>query len=216
VPVRVPQKRGEATVVDRDEHVRADTTLAALAKLGTPFRRDGSVTAGNASGVNDGACALVIASEEGAAKHGLTPRARILTMATAGVPPRVMGMGPVPATLKALARLNLSLDAIDVIELNEAFASQSLAVLRTLGMPERGARESQWRRDRARPPARHERRAPRNDGDVPTDARERTIRALHDVHRRRPRHRDGDRTCLARSSSHSPQVTRGTSRTPIR
>jgi 3-oxoadipyl-CoA thiolase len=133
VPITIKGRKGD-TVVDRDEHPRADTTLEALAKLKTPFRSPGTVTAGNASGVNDGAGALIIASEEAAKKHGLTPRARILAMASAGVPPRIMGIGPVPAVQKLLARTAKSMREIELVELNEAFASQSLAVLRQLGL----------------------------------------------------------------------------------
>ncbi|WP_287497459.1 3-oxoadipyl-CoA thiolase [Pandoraea sp. CB10b_02] len=132
-PVSIAQKKGEAIVVDRDEHPRA-TSLEALARLKGVVRPDGTVTAGNASGVNDGACALLLADEASAARFGLTPRARILGMATAGVAPRIMGIGPAPATTKLLARLGMSLDQFDVIELNEAFASQGLAVLRQLGV----------------------------------------------------------------------------------
>jgi acetyl-CoA acyltransferase len=131
--VTVPQKKGEAVVVSSDEHPR-DTTLEALAKLKGVVRPDGSVTAGNASGVNDGACALLLADETTAARHGLTPRARVVGMATAGVAPRIMGMGPAPATRKVLALSGLSLAQMDVIELNEAFAAQGLAVLRDLGL----------------------------------------------------------------------------------
>ena len=133
-PVTIPRRRGDDIVVARDEHPRPETTLEGLAKLATPFREGGSVTAGNASGVNDGACAILLASERGVADHGLEPRARILGMATAGVPPRVMGIGPAPASQKLLARLGLEMDEIDVIELNEAFAAQSLAVTRQLGL----------------------------------------------------------------------------------
>jgi acetyl-CoA C-acetyltransferase len=133
VPVSVPQKRGDALVVNRDEYPRA-TTLEALAKLKGVVRPEGSVTAGNASGVNDGAAALLLASEAAAARHGLTPRARVVGMATAGVPPRIMGMGPAPATRKVLALTGLTLAQMDVIELNEAFAAQGLAVLRDLGL----------------------------------------------------------------------------------
>jgi acetyl-CoA C-acetyltransferase len=133
VPVTIPQKKGEPVVVARDEHPR-ETSLEALAKLKGVVRPDGSVTAGNASGVNDGACALVLASEAAAAKHGLTPRARVLGMATAGVPPRIMGIGPAPATRKVLELTGLGLQQMDVIELNEAFAAQGLAVLRDLGV----------------------------------------------------------------------------------
>ncbi len=139
VPVHVAQKKGDALVVSRDEHPR-DTTLEALAKLKGVVRPDGSVTAGNASGVNDGACALLLADEASAAKHGLTPRARVVAMATAGVPPRIMGMGPAPATRKVLALAGLTLADIDVIELNEAFAAQGLAVLRDLGLADDDAR----------------------------------------------------------------------------
>ncbi|SAL72450.1 beta-ketoadipyl CoA thiolase [Caballeronia choica] len=137
--VHVPQKKGETVAVVRDEHLR-ETSLETLAKLKGVVRPDGSVTAGNASGVNDGACALLIGSEEAARRNGLTPRARILGMATAGVAPRIMGIGPAPATQKLLARLGMSLDQFDVIELNEAFASQGIAVLRKLGIEEDDAR----------------------------------------------------------------------------
>ena len=139
VPVTVPQKRGEALLVSRDEHPR-DTTLEALSKLKGVVRPDGTVTAGNASGVNDGACALLLADEASAARHGLTPRARVVGMATAGVPPRIMGMGPAPATRKVLELTGLSLAQMDVIELNEAFAAQGLAVLRDLGLADDDAR----------------------------------------------------------------------------
>jgi acetyl-CoA acyltransferase len=132
-PVTIPQKKGEAIVVSKDEHPR-DTSLEALAKLKGVVRPDGTVTAGNASGVNDGACALLLADEASAARHGLTPRARVVAMATAGVPPRIMGIGPAPATRKVLALAGLSLAQMDVIELNEAFAAQGLAVLRDLGL----------------------------------------------------------------------------------
>jgi 3-oxoadipyl-CoA thiolase len=134
-PVTIPQKKGEAIVVSKDEHPR-ETSLEALAKLKGVVRPDGTVTAGNASGVNDGACALLLASEAAASRHGLTPRARVVGMATAGVPPRIMGIGPAPATRKVLELTGLSLAQIDVIELNEAFAAQGLAVLRDLGLPD--------------------------------------------------------------------------------
>jgi len=132
-PVRIPQKKGDAVVVDKDEHPR-ETSLEALAKLKGVVRPDGSVTAGNASGVNDGACALLLASEAAAIRHGLTPRARVVGMATAGLAPRIMGFGPAPATRKVLELTGLSLAQMDVIELNEAFAAQGLAVLRDLGL----------------------------------------------------------------------------------
>jgi acetyl-CoA acyltransferase len=136
IPVTIPQRKGDPVVVDRDEHPRPGTTVEKLGKLPTPFREGGTVTAGNASGVNDGAAALIIASEEAAKKYGLTPIARILGGATAGVPPRIMGIGPAPATKKLCARLGLKPSDFDVIELNEAFASQGIAVLRDLGIAE--------------------------------------------------------------------------------
>jgi 3-oxoadipyl-CoA thiolase len=132
-PVSIAQKKGEPIVVDKDEHPR-ETSLEKLAQLKGVVRPDGTVTAGNASGVNDGACAILLADEATAAKHGLTPRARVVGMATAGVPPRIMGIGPAPATEKVLALTGLTLAQMDVIELNEAFAAQGLAVLRMLGL----------------------------------------------------------------------------------
>ncbi|HZH10812.1 MAG TPA: 3-oxoadipyl-CoA thiolase [Microvirga sp.] len=135
-PVTIPRRKGDPVVVDRDEHPRGDTTLEQLAKLPTPFRKDGTVTAGNASGVNDGAAALVIASEAAVRRYGLEPIARVIGGAAAGVPPRIMGIGPVPATRKLCARLGLTPGDFDVVELNEAFASQGIAVLRELGIPE--------------------------------------------------------------------------------
>ena len=138
VAVTIPARKGDPTIVSRDEHPRA-TSIEALAKLPAPFRKDGTVTAGNASGVNDGACAVLMASEAAAKRHGLTPRARVLGMATAGVEPRIMGMGPAPATQKLLARLGLKIGDIDVIELNEAFAAQALAVTRQLGFADDAA-----------------------------------------------------------------------------
>ena len=136
VPVTIPKRKGDPVIVDRDEHPRGDTTLEQLAKLPTPFRKDGTVTAGNASGVNDGSAALIIASEEAVRKFGLEPIARVLGGAAAGVAPRIMGIGPAPATKKLCARLGLKPTDFDVIELNEAFASQGIAVLRELGIPE--------------------------------------------------------------------------------
>lgn len=136
VPVKVPQRRGDPELVSADEHPRPDTTLEKLAALPTPFRKNGTITAGNASGVNDGAAALVLASAEAAEKHGLTPRARVVGAACAGVEPRVMGIGPAPASRKVLELCGVRLEDVDVIELNEAFASQSLAVLRDLGLPD--------------------------------------------------------------------------------
>jgi 3-oxoadipyl-CoA thiolase len=134
VPVEIAGRKGEIVKVDQDEHPRPDTTLEQLAKLKTPFRNPGTVTAGNASGVNDGAAALILASEAAVKAHGLTPRARVLGMASAAVPPRIMGIGPVPATRKLMARLGHKIGDYDLIEINEAFASQSLACLRQLGL----------------------------------------------------------------------------------
>ena len=142
-PVSIAQKKGDAVVVDTDEHPR-ETSLEKLASLKGVVRPDGTVTAGNASGVNDGACALLLADEATAGRYGLTPKARVLGMAVAGVPPRVMGIGPAPATEKVLALTGLKLDQIDVIELNEAFAAQGLAVLRMLGLRDDAARDNAW------------------------------------------------------------------------
>jgi acetyl-CoA acetyltransferase family protein len=139
VGVPVPQKKGDPVIVDKDEHPRPDTTLEALAKLKPVVKPTGTITAGNASGINDGACALLIASESAAKKHGLTPRARIIASAVAGVAPRVMGIGPVPASKKVLAKVGLKLEQMDVVELNEAFASQALAVTRQLGLKDDAA-----------------------------------------------------------------------------
>lgn len=137
--VTVPQKKGDPVIVDTDEHPRA-TSMEALARLKPIVRPDGTITAGNASGVNDGACALIVASEAAAKAQGLTPRARVVAMAVAGVEPRIMGMGPAPASQKVLALTGLKIEQMDVIELNEAFASQGLAVMRTLGVPDDDAR----------------------------------------------------------------------------
>jgi 3-oxoadipyl-CoA thiolase len=139
VPVTIPQKKGDPIVFTTDEHPRPDTTLAMLAKLKGVNGPDLTVTAGNASGVNDGACALLLASESAAAKYGLTPKARVVGMATAGLAPRIMGFGPAPAVRKVLAKTGLTLDQMDVIELNEAFAAQGLAVMRDLGLPDDAA-----------------------------------------------------------------------------
>jgi acetyl-CoA acyltransferase len=137
VPVTIPRRKGDPVVVDTDEHPRPDTTLEALAKLPTPFRKEGgTVTAGNASGVNDGACAILVASEAAARRHGLTPRARVVAAATAGVAPRIMGFGPAPAVRRLLAKTGIAIGDVGVIELNEAFAAQGLAVTRDLGLPD--------------------------------------------------------------------------------
>ena len=143
VPVTIPQKKGDPVVVDKDEHPR-ETSLEALAKLKGVVKPEGSVTAGNASGVNDGSCALLLADEASAAKNGLTPKARVVGMATAGVAPRVMGIGPAPATQKVLALTGLTLEQMDVIELNEAFAAQGIAVLRMLGLKDDDERVNAW------------------------------------------------------------------------
>jgi acetyl-CoA acyltransferase len=142
-PVTIPQKKGDALVVSQDEHPR-DTSLDALAKLKGVVRPEGSVTAGNASGVNDGACALLLANEASVKSYGLTPKARVVGMATAGVAPRVMGIGPAPATQKVLAQTGLTMEQMDIIELNEAFAAQGLAVLRILGLKDDDARVNAW------------------------------------------------------------------------
>ena len=195
-PVTIAQKKGDPIVVSKDEHPR-ETSLEALAKLKGVVRPDGTVTAGNASGVNDGACALLLADEASAAKHGLTPRARVVGMATAGVAPRIMGIGPAPATQKVLALTGLKLDQIDVIELNEAFAAQGLAVLRLLGLKDDDARVNP------------------NGGAIalghPLGAsgarlattavnqlhkERRPLRAVHDVHRRGAGHRGDPRAGL--------------------
>lgn len=133
-PVVIPQRKKEDLIIDFDEHPRADTTIDKLTKLRTPFRENGCVTAGNSSGVNDGSCALLIASDKSIKEHSLSPKARVICMATAGVEPRIMGIGPVPATRKVLKKAGLSIEQMDVIELNEAFSAQSLAVLRELGL----------------------------------------------------------------------------------
>jgi 3-oxoadipyl-CoA thiolase len=142
-PVTIPQKKGDPIVVDKDEHPRA-TSLETLSKLKPIVRPNGTVTAGNASGVNDGSCAILLANESSAAKNGLTPRARVVGMATAGVAPRIMGIGPLPSTLKVLAQTGLTLSQIDVIELNEAFAAQGLAVTRGLGLHDEDPRVNAW------------------------------------------------------------------------
>jgi acetyl-CoA acyltransferase len=139
VPVPVPQKKGNPIVFSADEHPRADTSLAGLSKLPGIVKPDGTVTAGNASGVNDGACAILLASESAAKRHGLSPRARVVAAAAAGVAPRIMGMGPAPASRRVFAKTNLTVGQMDVIELNEAFASQALAVLRELGIADDAA-----------------------------------------------------------------------------
>ena len=139
VPVPIPQKKGDPVLFVEDEHPRPDTTFEALSKLKPLVKPDGTITAGNASGVNDGACALLLASDAAAKRHGLTPKARVVAAAAAGVAPRIMGMGPAPATRKVLAKAGLSLEQMDVIELNEAFASQALAVLRDFGIPDDAA-----------------------------------------------------------------------------
>ena len=139
IPVPIPQKKGDALFFSEDEHPRPATTMEALSKLKPVVKPDGTITAGNASGINDGACALLLASESAAKRHGLTPRARVVAAAAAGVAPRIMGVGPIPAARKVLAKSGLTLAQMDAIELNEAFASQALAVLRDLGIPDDAA-----------------------------------------------------------------------------
>ncbi len=217
VPVTIPQRKKEPIIVDRDEHPRADTSLEALSRLPTPFRQGGTVTAGNASGVNDGAAALIVASEAAAKVHGLTPIARILGGAAAGVPPRIMGMGPVPATRKLCARLGLTPQDFDVIELNEAFASQSLAVLRELGLADdAAARQRQWRRHRAGPPARHVRRPHRRHRRAGTGPHRQAPRPRHHVHRRRPGHRPRAGASLTQLERQSNIVLRQRASAPPR
>ena len=185
--VEIAGRKGEIVKVDRDEHPR-ETTLEQLAKLKAFVRNPGTITAGNASGVNDGAAAIIIASEAAVKAHGLTPRARILGMASAAVPPRIMGIGPVPSTRKLMARLGHKIADYDVIELNEAFASQSLACLRQLGLRRRrGAGQSAWRGDRAWPPARHVGRPAGVDRGARPGRKRRQARACHHVRRRRTR-----------------------------
>ncbi len=180
------QAKNGPSVVDEDEHPRPDTTIENLQKLKTIARTPGTVTAGNASGINDGAAAIILASEEAVKAHGLTPRARVLGMASAGVPPRIMGIGPVPSTKKLLERLGLKIGDFDVIELNEAFAAQGLAVLRQLGVADDfRSRQSARRRHRARPSARHVRRAADADGRARPGKVPRQARARDHVRRRR-------------------------------
>ena len=191
IPVEIPQRKGKPLVVAKDEHPRPETTLEQLAKLSTPFRANGTVTAGNASGVNDGACALIIASEQAAKRFGLTPRARIVTAATAGVEPRIMGIGPVPASRKALSRAGLEIGKMDVIELNEAFASQGLAVLRQLGLADDAdTREPQRWCNCDWPSAWNDRRTVGDDGNLSAHRDPGAPRAVHHVHRSGAGHRD--------------------------
>ena len=138
--VEIPQRKGDNIIFDKDEHLRSGSTIEGLEKLRSAFKENGSVTAGNSSGINDGSCALIIASEEAAKEHGLEPRARILGLTAGGVPPRIMGIGPVPSTNKLMSRLGLKMDDLDIIELNEAFAAQGLAVLRELGIDDNDPR----------------------------------------------------------------------------
>jgi acetyl-CoA acyltransferase len=183
-PVAIPQKKGDALVVDTDEHPR-ETTLESLARLKGVVRPDGTVTAGNASGVNDGACALLLADSHSAMRNGLVPKARVVGMAVAGVAPRIMGIGPAPATLKVLAHTRLKLEQMDVIELNEAFAAQGLAVLRQLGLSDDDERVNAWGgRNRPGPSAGRIGRAAGHHGRQPAACHWRTLRAVHHVHRR--------------------------------
>ena len=203
VPVTIAQKKGEPVVVARDEHPR-DTSLEALAKLKGVVKPDGSVTAGNASGVNDGACALLLASERAAARHGLVPRARVVGMATAGVAPRIMGIGPAPATQEG-ARADRPRARPDGRHRAQrgVRGARARRAARPRHRRRRRARQPERRRDRARPSARRERRAPRHHRDQPAASKRRPLRALYDVHRRRPGHRGDRRARLIRSVRHS-------------
>ena len=193
VPVSIPQRKADPIIVDKDEHPRAGTTVEKLGRLPTPFREGGSVTAGNASGVNDGAAALIVASEAAVKKYGLTPIARVLGGAATGLLPRIMGFGPAPATKKLCERLGIKPSDFDVIELNEAFASQGLATLRDLGIADDAAHVNpQWRRHRARPSARHVGRPHRRHRSPGAARNRRQAGARHHVHRRRPGHRARD------------------------
>ncbi len=184
-------------MVTEDEHPRPDTTLEALQKLKPIVKPDGTVTAGNASGVNDGACALIVASEEAVGRFGLTPKARVVRAAAAGVAPRVMGMGPVPASRKALAMAGLTIGAMEVIELNEAFAAQGLAVLRELGVARRCcACECQWRSDCARASVRREWCAVGDPCGLSIGARCRALCIVHYVYWRRARYCNDSRKGL--------------------
>ena len=204
VPVTIPAKKGEAVVVDKDEHPR-ETSMEALGKLKAIVKPDGTVTAGNASGVNDGACALILANERAAKKHGLTPLARVMGVATAGCAPRIMGIGPVPATHKLLARLGVKLDQMDVIELNEAFAAQGLAVLRELGVKRRrSACEPERRRHCARTSARHERGAAGGDSGSRNAGTQTALCPDDHVHRCRTGDRGADRARLNSNEERPP------------
>lgn len=192
VPVTIEKRKGATEVVGADEHPRPGTRLENLAKLKPIVRAGGTITAGNASGVNDGACAMILASKKAVTRHKLTPRARVIAMATAGVPPRIMGIGPAPATRKVLEKTGLDLGRIDVIELNEAFASQALAVLRQLGLADdaehvnpNGGAIAPW------PSAGDERRAPGDDRHAGAAQSRRTLRPVHHVHRCGPGNCDG-------------------------
>ena len=192
VPVTISGRKGVPIVVSQDEHPRPDTTLEALAALKPIVKPDGTITAGNASGVNDGACALLLASEQAVKRYGLTPKARVVASAAAGVAPRIMGMGPAPATRKVLALAKLDIADMDVIELNEAFASQALAVLRDLQIPDDapqvnpngGAISIGHPSGCQRSPVSH-------DCRLAIATHRRALRSVHHVHRRRPGYRDG-------------------------
>ena len=192
VPITVPAKKGDPVVVTRDEHPRADTSAEALARLRPAFREGGSVTAGNSSGINDGASAVLLVEAERARALGLRPMARIVSTAVAGVDPAIMGYGPVPATRKALERAGIGVDDLDLVELNEAFASQSIVCIDELGLdPDEGQR--QRRRDRPRSPARDERRAADHDAQPRAVPDRRPLGPGDDVHRRRAGDRDDHR-----------------------
>ena len=204
VPVEVPARRGPSTLVERDEHPRPDTTAEKLSALRPVFREGGTVTAGNSAGINDGAAAVVLAEEGYARAHGLPVRAALVASAVAGVEPAVMGIGPVPAVRKVLARTGLSVADLDRVELNEAFASQVLAE-HAHARAGRGARQRERRRDRRRPPARGERRSTRGLARPRARAHRGTLRAGDDVRRRRTGHGGRHRAASASLTHFSPR-----------
>ena len=181
--VTITQRKRDPVVVEHDEGPRRESSLAALAKLPTPFKEGGTVTAGNASSVNDGACALLLASEHAIKQHGLTPKARVVAMATSGLAPRIMGFGPFEAATKALKIAGLSIDQMDVVELNEAFAAQGLAVTRALGLADDAAHINPiWGRDFTWAPIGDERCATCDNGDVRIKSEWRSLWSLHHVY----------------------------------
>ena len=197
LPIEIPGRKGQITIVDTDEHVRPEVRLEDMAKLRPAFAKDGTVTAGNASGINDAAAAVVLASESFVRSSGRTPMGKLIGYAHAGVEPRIMGMGPVPAVRKVLDRTGLKIDDIDVFEVNEAFAAQALAVVRELGLPPERTNPNGSGISLG-PPRRRHRRHPDRQVAVRAQAHRRPVRARHDVHRRRPGHRRDLRARLTR------------------